>query len=66
LKNKGFINYYGMQRFGTGSIPTHAVGRCVLNGDWKLAIDYILMPRSTGTCAGKLYAVTIVFSSIIL
>ncbi|KAG2171676.1 hypothetical protein INT43_008056 [Umbelopsis isabellina] len=47
LKNKGFINYYGMQRFGTGSIPTHAVGRCVLNGDWKLAIDYILMPRST-------------------
>ena len=23
LKQSGFINYYGLQRFGSGSVPTH-------------------------------------------
>lgn len=23
LKRSGFINYYGLQRFGSGSVPTH-------------------------------------------
>lgn len=23
LKKSGFINYYGLQRFGNGSVPTH-------------------------------------------
>jgi len=23
LKQGGFINYYGLQRFGSGSVPTH-------------------------------------------
>lgn len=27
LSERGFINYFGMQRFGTSSIPTHHVGR---------------------------------------
>lgn len=27
LQEVGFINYYGMQRFGTSSIPTHHIGR---------------------------------------
>lgn len=27
LKEKGFINYYGTQRFGTTSVPTHAIGK---------------------------------------
>jgi hypothetical protein len=25
LKKTGFVNYYGMQRFGTGDVPTHWV-----------------------------------------
>ncbi|XP_051968351.1 pseudouridylate synthase 7 homolog [Xyrauchen texanus] len=29
LKDRGFINYYGMQRFGTTAIPTHQVGRAI-------------------------------------
>ena len=29
LQQVGFINYYGMQRFGTSSIPTHHIGRLV-------------------------------------
>jgi tRNA pseudouridine13 synthase len=41
----GFINYFGLQRFGTTSVPTHAVGRALIKGDWKGAVDTILMPR---------------------
>jgi hypothetical protein len=26
LKQRGFINYFGLQRFGTGGSPTHKVG----------------------------------------
>jgi tRNA(Glu) U13 pseudouridine synthase TruD len=48
LKENGFINYYGMQRFGTGSISTHTVGQHILKADWKEAINLILKPRATG------------------
>ena len=27
LRDKGFINYFGMQRFGTSTVPTFHVGR---------------------------------------
>ncbi|KAI9287761.1 pseudouridine synthase [Umbelopsis sp. AD052] len=47
LKENGFINYYGMQRFGTGSISTHTVGQHVLKGNWKEAINLILKPRAS-------------------
>lgn len=30
LRDKGFINYFGMQRFGTSTIPTYTIGRCSL------------------------------------
>ncbi|ODV60677.1 pseudouridine synthase PUS7 [Ascoidea rubescens DSM 1968] len=42
LKNKGFINYYGMQRFGTFSISTHEVGVKLLLGDWEGVCELIL------------------------
>lgn len=61
LKSKGFINYYGgvihsnscvwthyfegMQRFGTASIPTHAIGLALLRSDWPKAVDLILRRR---------------------
>ncbi|XP_057693820.1 pseudouridylate synthase 7 homolog isoform X1 [Corythoichthys intestinalis] len=45
LKQTGFINYYGMQRFGTTAVPTHQVGRAILKNDWKLVVDLILKPR---------------------
>lgn len=48
LKEKGFINYYGLQRFGTSSsVPTPEVGRALLLGEWKEAIELILKPRNT-------------------
>ncbi|KAL7976286.1 hypothetical protein Chor_002505 [Crotalus horridus] len=48
LKEIGFINYYGMQRFGTTAIPTFQVGRAILQSNWNEAIDLILKPRPGG------------------
>jgi len=45
LKTKGFINYYGMQRFGTASIPTHSIGLALLKSDWHRAVNLILCNR---------------------
>ncbi|PVD25207.1 hypothetical protein C0Q70_15705 [Pomacea canaliculata] len=47
LKSKGFINYFGMQRFGTTSVPTYEIGRALLKGEWADAIDLILCPRTS-------------------
>ncbi|KAF5344114.1 hypothetical protein D9758_008840 [Tetrapyrgos nigripes] len=45
IKNNGFINYYGMQRFGTASVPTHAIGLALLQSDWHKAVYLILQTR---------------------
>ncbi|RLM86859.1 hypothetical protein C2845_PM04G28890 [Panicum miliaceum] len=45
LSKNGFINYYGLQRFGSGSVPTHFVGAALLRGDWKHAVSLILGTR---------------------
>ncbi|KAF9981010.1 multisubstrate pseudouridine synthase 7 [Mortierella antarctica] len=45
LRDKGFINYFGMQRFGTGSVGTHEVGGAILRSEWSAAVDLILKPR---------------------
>ncbi|XP_022642412.1 multisubstrate pseudouridine synthase 7 isoform X2 [Vigna radiata var. radiata] len=45
LGRLGFINYFGLQRFGSGSLPTHLIGGALLRGEWKLAVDMILDPR---------------------
>jgi tRNA pseudouridine13 synthase len=43
----GFINYFGLQRFGTGNISTHLTGAALLSGDWEKAIGHILSPSSS-------------------
>ncbi|XP_027163994.1 multisubstrate pseudouridine synthase 7 [Coffea eugenioides] len=45
LGKLGFINYFGLQRFGSGSVPTHLIGATLLRGEWKNAVDMILDPR---------------------
>ncbi|GKA54093.1 multisubstrate pseudouridine synthase 7 [Tanacetum coccineum] len=45
LGKDGFINYFGMQRFGSGSVPTHLIGAKLLKGEWKEAVSMILDPR---------------------
>lgn len=42
LCERGFINYYGLQRFGTFSISTDIVGLKMLQGDFKGAVEAIL------------------------
>lgn len=42
LEQKGFINYYGLQRFGTFATSTHAIGLKLLQEDLQAAIDHIL------------------------
>ncbi|KAG9329775.1 hypothetical protein JZ751_029639 [Albula glossodonta] len=45
LRDTGFINYYGMQRFGTTAVPTYQVGRAILQNNWTEVMDLILKPR---------------------
>ncbi|XP_041017336.1 multisubstrate pseudouridine synthase 7 isoform X2 [Juglans microcarpa x Juglans regia] len=45
LGKLGFINYFGLQRFGSGSVPTHLIGATLLRGEWKNAVSMILDPR---------------------
>jgi tRNA pseudouridine13 synthase len=45
LQTTGFINYYGMQRFGNSSVPTHAIGLALLRGDWQEAARMVLCEK---------------------
>ncbi|XP_053685140.1 pseudouridylate synthase 7 homolog [Sabethes cyaneus] len=46
FRDKGFINYFGLQRFGNrSSVPTYKIGIEMLKGSWKEACDLILKPR---------------------
>ncbi|KAJ9497809.1 multisubstrate pseudouridine synthase 7 [Exophiala xenobiotica] len=42
LRDKGLLNYYGLQRFGTFAQRTDVVGVKILQGDYKGACDAIL------------------------
>lgn len=53
LKERGFINYYGLQRFGTFSTRTDAVGVKMLQGDFKAAIEAILDYSPTALAAAQ-------------
>ncbi|KAI9469723.1 MAG: pseudouridine synthase [Benjaminiella poitrasii] len=45
LKDNGFLNYFGMQRFGTSSVLTHTIGRAIIKKDFEEASNLILNPR---------------------
>ena len=45
MNSSGFINYFGLQRFGTHAVATHQIGAALLRGAWSEAIDLILRPR---------------------
>ena len=42
LQRNGYINYYGLQRFGSFSTRTDIIGVKMLQGDLKAAVDAIL------------------------
>lgn len=46
FRDNGFINYYGLQRFGNNAnVPTYKIGIELLKGSWKEACDMVLKPR---------------------
>jgi len=46
VEKNGFVNYFGMQRFGTYSVRTHIMGKTILNQDWKEVIRLILIQHA--------------------
>ena len=47
LRTHGFINYFGLQRFGASpEARTHATGAALLRGEWDAAVQLIMAPRS--------------------
>lgn len=44
LRERGFINYFGLQRFGSGAFGTHDIGFAVLRSDYEEACRRIMEP----------------------
>ena len=53
LSDEGFINYYGLQRFGTFATRTDAIGLKMLQGDFKGAVAAILEFPPSALAAAK-------------
>jgi len=51
---RGFVNYFGRQRFGVGggAAPTHVVGALLARGEWEEAARAIMSPRGGGGGGG--------------
>jgi len=48
LKTNGFINYYGLQRFGSSLVsPTYVVGKSLARGNCE-EVNYFLIHISNG------------------
>ena len=45
VKTNGYINYFGIQRFGHSEYPSHRVGIAIIQKQFKEAIDLILRYR---------------------
>lgn len=61
LQEKGFINYFGLQRFGSFATSTDEIGKKLLHGDFEAAIALILSQSETALAAaqGKINNTTI-------
>ncbi|KAK2962198.1 putative Pseudouridylate synthase 7 like protein [Blattamonas nauphoetae] len=42
IQQNGFVNYFGSQRFGTGQIRTHEIGRMMLKKNFEGAVKLIM------------------------
>lgn len=48
LKKNGFINYFGMQRFGTYNVRSHEIGIETLHQNWIKVIHMIISQHPDG------------------
>lgn len=44
-KENGFINYFGLQRFGKGGSGSHHLGRALFKSDWQEAVNLLFTQR---------------------
>ncbi|KAJ2162814.1 multisubstrate pseudouridine synthase 7 [Coemansia sp. RSA 552] len=49
IRSTGFINYFGMQRFGTRGTPSHVIGIAVLKAQWQDVVSLVLKPPADDT-----------------
>ncbi|KAL0210556.1 hypothetical protein RCL1_004992 [Eukaryota sp. TZLM3-RCL] len=47
LKIRGFLNYFGLQRFGTSAVKTHVLGGYFLAGNFQGLVKYVLCTKSS-------------------
>ena len=45
IGDSGFINFFGLQRFGSGGTKSHHSGLALLRRDWKLFVEMLFAPR---------------------
>ena len=51
LRDAGFINYFGMQRFGTSTVPTYNVGRYISVSSHKTKMMFFVVLSVSGVCS---------------
>jgi tRNA pseudouridine13 synthase len=49
LGQSGFINYFGLQRFGHASLKSHDIGKALIKSDWQACIDMLFANRVGGS-----------------
>ena len=55
----GFINYFGLQRFGTSVTPTHRIGLALLQGGLRGAVDLVLDPQASTRVSSHTYLLSL-------
>jgi tRNA pseudouridine13 synthase len=45
MGQSGFINYFGLQRFGKGGSKSHDIGKAVIKSEWQTCIDMLFADR---------------------
>ena len=51
LRDAGFINYFGMQRFGTSTVPTYDVGRYISASSHKTKMMFFVVLSVSDVCS---------------
>lgn len=46
VRTQGFINYFGLQRFGKGGSKSHEIGREILKSKWEACVNMLFTSKS--------------------
>ncbi len=46
MKDIGFINYFGMQRFGLSTVGTHDIGKAIISKQLSMGCALLILSRS--------------------